>query len=59
MTETRSITIEQIKQFLDASSSIEFSAAGDDNQRYANIRRVRKRFDYLGRKKREPGALRK
>ena len=58
MNEARLTTIEQIEQFLSASASIEFSAAGDDSERYAHISRVLKRFDYPGRNKRERGLLR-
>ncbi|MEF8710396.1 MAG: hypothetical protein V5B38_16765 [Candidatus Accumulibacter propinquus] len=57
MTEARLTTIEQIEQFLSASSAIEFSAAGDDGERYVHISRVLKRFDYPGRKRRERGVL--
>ena len=59
MNEARLTTIEQIEQFLSASTSIEFSAAGDDSERYAHISRVLKRFDYPGRNKRERGLLRR
>lgn len=57
MNETRLCTIEQIERFLSASEQIEFSASGDDMERYAHISRVLKRFDYPGRKKRERGVL--
>jgi transposase InsO family protein len=57
MNETQLCTIEQIEQFLSASTSVEFSAAGDDLERYAHISRVLKRFAYSGRKKRERGVL--
>ena len=40
MNEERIGTIEQIVQFLDASASIEFSASGDDSERYGHISRV-------------------
>ncbi|MDP4028546.1 MAG: hypothetical protein Q8P42_06210 [Gallionella sp.] len=46
MNETRLCTIEQIEQFLGASAQIEFSAHGNDAQRYEHISRVLKRFDY-------------
>ena len=59
MNEARLTTIEQIELFLSASTSIEFSAAGDDSERYAHISRVLKRFDYPGRNKRERGLLRR
>ncbi|SBT04655.1 Integrase catalytic region [Candidatus Accumulibacter aalborgensis] len=57
MNETRLCTIEQIEQFLSASASIEFSATGDDRERYGHISRVLTRFDYPGRSKRERGVL--
>lgn len=57
MNETRLETIEQIEQFLSASAPIEFSANGDDSERYAHISRVLKRFDYPRRAKRERGVL--
>ena len=57
MNEARLTTIEQIEQFLNASSSIEFSAADDDGERYGHITRVLTRFDYPGRQKRERGVL--
>ena len=46
MNETQLRTIGQVEQFLSASKSIEFSAAGDDSERYRHISRVLKRFDY-------------
>jgi len=57
MNETQLCTIEQIEQFLIGSAQIEFSTSGDDNERYAHISRVLKRFDYPGRNKRERGTL--
>jgi hypothetical protein len=39
MNETRLCTIEQIERFLSASDPIEFSASGDDMERYG-CRRV-------------------
>ena len=57
MNETRLCTIEQIEQFLSASAQIEFSAHGDDVQRYEHISRVLKRFDYPRQPKRERGIL--
>lgn len=59
MNETRLDTIRQIEQFLSASATIEFSASGDDSERYAHISRVLKRFDYPRRTKRERGLLRR
>jgi len=57
MNETRLCTIEQIEQFLSASAQIEFTAHGNDAQRYEHISRVLKRFDYPRRPKRERGIL--
>lgn len=59
MNETRLCAVEQIERFLNGSAPIEFSAAGDDSERYAHISRVLKRFDYPGRNKRERGVLRR
>lgn len=59
MNETQLRTLEQVGQFLSASAAIEFSAAGDDGERYAHISRVLKRFDYPRRGKRERGMLRR
>jgi len=57
MNEERIGTIEQIEQFLSGSELIEFSATGDDTERYGHISRVLKRFDYPRRGKRERGVL--
>src|ERR1035437_158224 len=57
MNEDRIGTIEQVEQFLSASAPIEFSATGDDSERYGHISRVLKRFDYPRRGKRERGVL--
>lgn len=57
MNETRLCTIEQIEQFLSASAQIEFTAHGNDTQRYEHISRVLRRFDYPRRNKRERGIL--
>ena len=57
MNETKLCTIEQIEQFLSASTDIVFTAHGDDVERYAHISRVLKRFDYPNRNKRERGVL--
>ena len=57
MNEERLCTIEQIERFLNASAPIEFSASGDDSERYAHIARVLQRFDYPRRGKRERGVL--
>jgi hypothetical protein len=58
MNEARLDTIEQIERFLQASTEIEFKAAGTDDERYEHISRVLKRFDYPQRTKRERGILR-
>jgi hypothetical protein len=57
MNETRLDTIEQIEQFVSASAGIEFSVAGNDEERYEHISRVLKRFDYPRCTKRERGIL--
>ena len=57
MNEERLDTIEKIERFLAGSASIEFSASGDDCERYGHISRVLKRFDYPRRDKRERGVL--
>ena len=57
MNETRLCTIEQIEQFLSGCTQIEFTKSGDDNERYAHISRVLKRFDYPRQGKREKGVL--
>ena len=57
MNEERLDTILKIEQFLGASAPIEFSASGDDSERYGHISRVLKRFDYPQRGKRERGVL--
>lgn len=59
MNETQLCTIEQIEQFLTASSAVVFTGQGsEDVERYAHISRVLKRFDYPGLSKRERGVLR-
>ena len=57
MNETKLCTIEQVEQFLSASTEIVFSAHGEDIERYGHISRVLKRFDYPNRCKRERGVL--
>jgi hypothetical protein len=59
MDETQLCTLEQIRRFLGASAPIEFSAAGDDTERYAHISRVLKRFDYPRRSKADRGVLKR
>ena len=58
MNETKLCTIEQIEQFLTASSVVAFTAHGSDQERYVHISRVLKRFDYPQRGKRDRGVLR-
>jgi hypothetical protein len=52
----KDVWIEQIEQFLSASAPIEFSASGNDSERYRPISRVLKRFDYAERGKRDRSA---
>ena len=59
MNETRLCTIEQIEQFLKASTQIEFSASGNGRERYDHISGVLERLDYPQRSKRERGVLRR
>jgi len=59
MNETKLHTIEQIEDFLSASTGIEFLTVGNDGERYEPISRVLKRFDYPGRHQRERGVLRR
>jgi hypothetical protein len=53
MNETKLHTIAQLQYFLKATPEVSFSGIGekDDNERYAHISRVLKRFDYPQRKK--------
>ncbi|MBK5204303.1 MAG: transposase family protein [Polaromonas sp.] len=57
MDESRLRTIEQIEQFLGASTLVEFSKHEGDLERYAHISRVLQRFGYHQRNKRERGVL--
>ena len=57
MDESRLSTIGQIEEFLSASTQVGFSAHGMDDERYAHISCVLKRFDYPWRNKRERGVL--
>ena len=59
MNESKLLTIPQIKDFLAASSLIEFTKFGDDTERYAFICSVLKRFDYRSRPRVEKGILRR
>ena len=61
MDESKLTTIAQIEQFLAATPEIEFSGISDagDVERYAQVSRVLKRFDYPARRKRERGVLRR
>ena len=47
MDESRLRTIEQIEQFLSASTLVAFSKHGDDIEHYEHITRVLKRFDFI------------
>lgn len=57
MDESRLRTIAQIQAFLDGSDEIGFSPHAGDEERYAHISRVLKRFDYPRRKRSERGVL--
>ena len=57
MKEARLTAIEQVEQIFNASTSIEFSVAGEDSERYGHISRVAQRFDYHVGNKCERGAL--
>ena len=57
--ETRLCTIEQIRQFLGASTAIAFSAVGDDSERYAHFSQVLKPFSSPRRSKAELGLLKR
>ena len=59
MNEAQLCKIEQIEGFLAGSSLVEFTAAGDDVERYAFISRTLSRFDYQQRGRRERGVLRR
>jgi transposase InsO family protein len=57
MDETQLKTIAQLKEFLNASASVQFSPQGADSERYAHISRVLKRFDYPHLVKADKGVL--
>lgn len=57
MDESRLCTIGQIEGFLSGSIQVEFSAHSGDDERYAHISRVLKRFDCPRRNKQERGVL--
>ncbi|MDD4965187.1 MAG: hypothetical protein PHI11_14855 [Gallionella sp.] len=57
MNETRLGTIEQLEQFLSGCTEIEFTPSGDEQERYAHISRVLKRFDYPRQSRRAKGVL--
>jgi len=59
MNESQLRTIEQIEAFLTGSAPVEFTAAGDSNERYAFISRTLSRFDYPRRNKLERGVLKR
>ena len=62
MDESRLRTIEQLKEFLNATPLVSFAAPGTgadaDRQRYDPICRVLKRFDYPQCDKRDRGVIR-
>jgi hypothetical protein len=58
MNEARLTTIEQLAAFVTGSLLVEFSAHGNDAQRYAHISRVLKRFSYPQRSKADKGVIR-
>ncbi|MCW5321927.1 transposase [Verminephrobacter aporrectodeae subsp. tuberculatae] len=57
MDETRLTTIAQIEQFLVASAVVQFTPSQNDEERYAHISRVLKRFDYPRLGKADKGVL--
>jgi len=57
MNEAQLCTIEQIEQFLNGCTQIEFTKSGDNSERYEHISRVLKRFDYPRQGQREKGVL--
>ena len=60
MNESRLRTIEQLREFLDATPQVQFSAHGGDgdSQRYKHISAVLRRFDYPGCSKADRGVVR-
>jgi hypothetical protein len=50
-------TIEQIEAFNRTNALVKYTAHGDESERYAQISRVLKRFDYPRRSKHERGVL--
>ena len=59
MNEAQLRTVEQIEAFLAGSAQVEFTAAGDDSERYGFLSRTLNRFDYPRRSKRDRGVLRR
>jgi hypothetical protein len=57
MNEARLTTIAQVEDFLSASDCIEFKPGAPDNERYAHISAVLRRFDYPRCKRRDRGVL--
>ncbi len=57
MGESKQSTIAQFEAFLGASDQVAFTAHAGDTERYADISRVLRRFDYSRRNKRERGVL--
>lgn len=58
MNETKLRTIKQLRDFLRSSAEIEFSAQGTDDERYAHISHVLKRFSYPQLTKPDKGVVR-
>lgn len=57
MDETRLTSIGQIRDFLSGSTLVQFTASGNDEERYAHISRVLNRFDYPRCRKADKGVL--
>jgi hypothetical protein len=57
MDETRLTTIAQLQAFISGNAQISFSSHGGDDERYAHISRVLKRFDYPHRKRADQGVI--
>lgn len=58
MNETKLRTIKQLRDFLDSSAEIEFSAQGTDDERYGHISHILKRFSYPQLSKPDKGVVR-
>lgn len=46
MNTTKLRTIDQVREFLQGSTPVEFYGRGNDDERYAHISQVLKQFDY-------------